>query len=176
MPVISLFRIVKAAAVFDVQAAFLEGAGSVAEEVRRLLIGRHEKPIARARQMVDRRLKQARPGHTVSPAEAARALDLSAGRLSRMFRRANGATFCDYVLTRRMEYARRLPLDPPNNFSLVSERRGLSAPAYFARVFRKAAGCAPAEHASNPRRVVAPGGGPNGRNGNHGREIVEFRR
>jgi AraC-like DNA-binding protein len=93
-----------------------------------------------------------------------------------MFRRANGATFCDYVAARRMEYARRLPLDPPNNFSLVSERCDSSAPAYFARVFRKAAGCAPAEYASNPRRVVAPGGGPNGRNGYHRREIVEFRR
>lgn len=144
-------ELMRAATVFDVQATFLESAETIAEEVRRLLIGKHEKVIARVRQMIDRRLKEGRQHDACSLAEAARALGVSTGHLSRMFRRMTGLAFRDYVMSRRIEQARRLLLDPLNNVSIVSERCGFSTPAYFARVFRKFVGCSPTEYASNPR-------------------------
>ncbi len=145
-------ELVRGATVFDVQAAFLDAAEAIAEEVRRLLIGKHEKVISRIRQMIDRRLKEGRHDDTFSLADAAKALGLSNGHLSRTFRRVTGMTFRDYAISRRIEHAKRLLLDPLNNVSLVSERCGFSTPAYFARVFRKFEGCSPTEFSNDPRR------------------------
>ena len=136
--------------VFEIQGTFVDAAEAVAGEVSRLLSGKHEKVIARVQQMLDRRLR-AHHGGTLSLAEASKALGISAGHLSRMFRSVTGTTFRDYVVERRVEYARRLLLDPLNNVSDVAERCGFSSPSYFARVFRKAVGCAPMAYASDPR-------------------------
>ncbi len=147
--------LMRAASVFAVQAAFLEAAELIAEEIRRLLVGKHEKMISRVRQMLDRRLKEGRNNEDFSLVDAARALDVSTGHLSRTFRRVTGLTFRDYTMSHRIEYARRLLLDPLNNVSLVAGRCGFSSPAYFARVFRKFVGCSPTEYTSNPAQLLA---------------------
>jgi two-component system response regulator YesN len=144
--------LVRAATVFDVQSAFLEGGEAIAEEIRRLLNGKHEKVIARVQQMLDSRLKQGKDAAPLSLAAAAKRVGVSTGHLSRTFRRLTGMTFREYAISRRVEHARRLLLDPLNNVSSVSDACGFSTPAYFARVFRKVVGCSPAEYAHNPRR------------------------
>jgi AraC-like DNA-binding protein/ligand-binding sensor protein len=149
-------ELVRAGAVFDVQAAFLDAGEAIAEEIRRLLSGKREKVIARVQQMLDRGLKQDGQGEALSLGRAAKALGVSTGHLSRTFRRVTGLTFRDFVMSRRIEHARRLLLDPLNNVSMVSQRCGFSTPAYFARVFRKFAGCAPTEYANDPRHSSPP--------------------
>ena len=139
--------------VFDMQGVFIEAAESITTEVRRLLSGKHEKVISRVQQLLDRRLKEGRAGEMLSLTEAADALGVSAGHLSRMFRSITGMTFRDYVITRKVEYARRLLLDPLNNVSLVAARSGFSSASYFARVFRKVVGCTPMAYASDPRQA-----------------------
>jgi AraC-like DNA-binding protein/ligand-binding sensor protein len=151
-------ELVRAATVFDVQSAFLEGSETIAEEIRRLLNGKHEKVIARVQQMLDRRLKQGKDAAPLSLAMAAKLLGVSTGHLSRTFRRLTGMTFREYAISRRVAHARRLLLDPLNNVSSVSESCGFSTPAYFARVFRKVVGCSPAEYASDPRRTTTSSG------------------
>jgi AraC-like DNA-binding protein len=153
-------ELVRAATVFDVQSAFMEGSEIIADEIRRLLNGKHEKVIARVQQMLDRHLKQGRDAAPLSLAAAARLLGVSTGHLSRTFRRLTGMTFREYAISRRVEHARRLLLDPLNNVSSVSDACGFSTPAYFARVFRKVVGCSPAEYANDPRRSKAPVGMP----------------
>jgi AraC-like DNA-binding protein/ligand-binding sensor protein len=148
-------ELVRAATVFDVQSAFLEASEIIAEEIRRLLNGKHEKVIARVQQMLDRRLKQGKDSTPLSLAAAAKILGVSTGHLSRTFRRLTGMTFREYAISRRVEHARRLLLDPLNNVSSVSDACGFSTPAYFARVFRKVVGCSPAEYANDPRRLTA---------------------
>ena len=145
----------RAATTFDMHTVFLEAADLAAAEIDRLLSGKYEKVVARVQQMIDRRLQQGRREDAVSLAAAARALGVSTGHLSRVFRRTMGMTFRDYVISRRIEQARRLLLDPLQNVSMVAERCGFSSPAYFARAFRKAMGCAPTEYAGNPRRYGA---------------------
>jgi AraC-like DNA-binding protein len=147
-------ELVRAATVFDVQSAFLEGSEIIAEEIRRLLNGKHEKVIARVQQMMDQRLKQGKDSTPLSLAAAAKVLGVSTGHLSRTFRRLTGMTFREYAISRRVEHARRLLLDPLNNVSSVSDACGFSTPAYFARVFRKTVGCSPGEYASDPRGAV----------------------
>ena len=147
----------RAGTVFAVQAAFQEASETIAEEIRRLLIGKHEKVISRVRQMLDRRLKEGRHDDSFCLADAARALGVSTGHLSRTFRRVTGLTFRDYAISRRIEHSTRLLLDPLNNVSVVASRCGFSSPAYFARVFRKVVGCTPTEYANNPKRAAANG-------------------
>ena len=134
-------ELARAATVYDVQAAFLETAEAIGEDIRRLLSSKHEKIIARVRQMLDRQLKDGRHTDRMSLAGAARALGVSTGHLSRLFR--------------RVEHARRLLLDPLNNVSTVAVRCGFATPAYFARVFRKIVGCAPSAYAKNPQMARA---------------------
>jgi AraC-like DNA-binding protein/ligand-binding sensor protein len=145
-------ELVRAATIFDVQSAFLEGGETIADEIRRLLNGKHEKVIARVQQMLDRRLKAGKDAAPLSLASAAKTLGVSTGHLSRTFRRLTGMTFREYAISRRVEHARRLLLDPLQNVSSVSDACGFSTPTYFARVFRKVVGCSPGEYASNPRR------------------------
>jgi AraC-like DNA-binding protein/ligand-binding sensor protein len=147
--------LVRAVGVFPIQAAFLEAAESIAEEVRRLLVGKHEKLVSRVRQMLDHRLKKGKNIEAFSLGDAAAALGVSTGHLSRTFRRVTGMTFRDYTMSHRIEYARRLLLDPLNNVSLVAARCGFSTPAYFARVFRRFVGCSPTAYTSNPARAAA---------------------
>jgi AraC-like DNA-binding protein len=149
-------ELVRAATIFDVQSAFLEGSETIADEIRRLLNGKHEKVIARVQQMLDRRLKAGKDSTPLSLASAAKTLGVSTGHLSRTFRRLTGMTFREYAISRRVDHARRLLLDPLNNLSSVSDACGFSTPAYFARVFRKVVGCSPGEFASNPRRSSPP--------------------
>ena len=136
---------------------FWKASEIIAEEIRRLLNGKHEKVIARVQQMLDRRLKHGKQAEPLSLAAAAKAAGGLHGHLSRTFRRLTGMTFREYAISRRVEHARRLLLDPLNNVSSVSDACGFSTPAYFARVFRKVVGCTPAEYANDPRRRCAPG-------------------
>jgi AraC-like DNA-binding protein/ligand-binding sensor protein len=146
-------RLARAVTVFDVQAAFLDAVETITEEMRYLLIGKHEKVISRVRQMLDRRLKEGRHDDTFSLADAAKVLGVSTGHLSRTFHRVTGKTFRDYAMSRRIEYSCRSLLDPLNNVSDVASRCGFASSAYFARVFRKFVGCAPTEYAKDPRRM-----------------------
>lgn len=148
-------EIAKGTTGFEVQTAFMDAADLVMADMRHLLRSKHERLVERASQMVDRMLRQNRPANVISLAQVANALGVSAGHLSRMFRRVSGTTFREYAATRRVEVAKRLLLDPLNNIAAVSDRCGFSSPAYFARVFRKAAGCSPSEYANDPRRFGA---------------------
>jgi AraC-like DNA-binding protein/ligand-binding sensor protein len=145
----------RALTVFDVHAAFLEVIKVLGDEVGRLLIGKNEKLVARVQQMLDHRLNEGGRVDAFSLAEAARALGISTGHLSRTFRKMTNMTFREYTLTRRIEHSCRLLLDPLNNVSAVSQRCGFSTPAYFARVFRQFSGCAPTDYARNPRVPMA---------------------
>jgi len=145
-------ELVRAVTVFDIQSAFLDASEIFAGEIRGLSVGKHEKVIARVQQMVDRRLKLGQHAEPLSLSDAAKALGVSTGHLSRTFPRMIHMTFREYVISRRIEFARRLLLDPLNNISSVSDSCGFSTPAYFARVFRKVVGCAPTEYANDPRR------------------------
>ena len=142
----------RAATVFDLQQAWLASAEYVLDEVRRLYHGKHEKIVERACRVIEQRLQQAPCSPSISLTAIASAFGISPGHLSRTFKQVTGLTFERYLMSRRVELAKRLLLEPLNNASQVAEKCGFSDPSYFARVFRKVAGCAPSEYARNPRR------------------------
>lgn len=97
---------------------------------------------------------------TVTIPELASGVHLSAGHLSRVFRRTTGATLENFLIRQRVELAKRTLLDLRLNVAEVAERCGFCSPAYFASVFKKYVHCTPREYASDPYRHAGMGPQP----------------
>lgn len=145
-----------AACIFDLQESFLRSADCVLDSVRKLFAGRPRKLVDRIHSIIERALEDRQSAQTLSIVKIASALGISAGHLSRMFKRATGVTLERYLMIRRIDAAKRLLLEPLENVSEIAERCGFSDPAYFARVFRRIAGCSPREYRNDPMRFTTP--------------------
>lgn len=84
--------------------------------------------------------------------ELAETVHLSAGHLSRVFRRTTGMTLEQFLIRQRVELAKKALLDPRLNVAEVADRCGFCNPAYFASVFKRYVKCTPREFASQPHR------------------------
>jgi AraC-like DNA-binding protein len=145
-----------AANTFAVQEAFIRSAGCVLDAAGKLFAGRPRKLVDRVRTLIDGALEERSGAQSLSIAKIACALGISTGHLSRMFKRTTGVTLERYLMTSKVEAAKRLLLEPLENVSDIAERCGFSDPAYFARVFRKIAGCSPREYRNDPMRFATP--------------------
>lgn len=143
-----------ATSIFRLQDAFVGCAESILAEVRGLYTGNREKLVQHACRRIDLELENPVTAQNVSISRIACGLGVSAGHLSRVFKRNVGVTFERYVMMRRVELAKKMLVEPFNNVSMVAERCGFSDTTYFARVFRKIAGCSPREYRNNPMCVV----------------------
>ncbi|MBZ5593118.1 MAG: PocR ligand-binding domain-containing protein [Acidobacteriia bacterium] len=144
----------RAGGCFELQQAFVSSAESLLGSVRRLYAGRPQKLVERVCRIIDRQLHDKWAAQSISVTKVAAALGISAGHLSRVFKRTTGLTFERYLMTQRVEAAKRMLLEPLATISEVSESCGFSDPAYFARVFRKVLGCSPSEYRNEPMRDV----------------------
>lgn len=146
-------EILQAANLFGMHGTYLQCAEQVLDEVRKLYSGRRKNIVGRACRMIDESLERSPSQRAISPVAIAARLGISSGHLGRTFRQLMGLTFERYVMVKRVEVAQRLFLDPLNNVSQVAEKCGFSDPTYFARVFRKIAGCSPTEYMDDPLRL-----------------------
>ncbi len=140
----------RATAAFELQEAFVSSAESLLDSVRRLYAGRPQKLVDRACRIIDRDLQDKWAAQEISVSKVADALGISVGHLSRVFRRNTGQTFERYLMRQRVEAAKRMLLEPLATIAETAERCGFSDSAYFARVFRKIAGCSPSEYRNQP--------------------------
>ncbi len=131
-------------------------ADRILEAVHTLYLCRREKIVELARKMIDEFLFHPTTGEHLSSATVSRTLGISVSHLDRTFTRVTGVTFERFVMVKRVDMAKRLLLDPALNIAQVAEKCGFSDPAYFARVFRKLAGCAPREYIGDPIRFGTP--------------------
>ncbi len=143
-----------ATTIFDLQERFSRSAERILDFVWKLFAGRPRKLVDRARCTIDRALDDRSAAQSLSILKVASSLGISAGHLSRIFKRTTGVTLERYLMIRRVETAKRLLLEPLENVSNVAERCGFSDSAYFARVFRKVAGCSPREYRDEPMRFA----------------------
>lgn len=72
--------------------------------------------------------------------------NVNASYLSSLFRRETGMTVTDYVLQRRVEYARYLLTETRLQVQTVAQRCGMSDANYFSKVFKKQVGKTPKEY------------------------------
>jgi two-component system response regulator YesN len=77
--------------------------------------------------------------------EAAAALGISSGHLSRIFRQETGYTFLDYLMYVRVKRAAELLRDPTVKVYEVADLVGYADARYFGQVFRKITGLTPRE-------------------------------
>ncbi len=130
--------------------ALISGAGEMLDELKRLYAGKREKLVDRAKRAIEQSIREEADPEAVRIGAIAARLGVSAGHLSRSFRKVAGVTFERFLMMRRIEFAKQLLLDPFNNVSTVSERCGFSDATYFSRVFRALAGMPPSVYAQAP--------------------------
>jgi AraC-like DNA-binding protein len=135
------------------QQAWLSSAECALDEVRRLYHGKHKKIVERVDHVIEQKL-HAPYSQRISLSALAGTFGISPGHLSRTFKQVTGLTFERYLMVKRVELAKRLLLEPLNNASQVAEKCGFSDSSYFARVFRKIAGCSPSDYAKDPGRTT----------------------
>jgi AraC-like DNA-binding protein len=75
--------------------------------------------------------------------EVAKAVNMSAFYFCKMFKKATGMTFTDYLARVRVEKVRNLLLNPHKRISEAAFEAGFQSLSQFNRVFRKIAGEAP---------------------------------
>ena len=76
-------------------------------------------------------------------------LSVSPCHFSRLFHKAKGMRFTDWLLARRMERATQLLATTEQSVAAVASNCGYSDPHYFARVFHKVTGVTPSEYRQN---------------------------
>lgn len=78
--------------------------------------------------------------------------NMSAAYLSRLFKKKTGVTFVEYVLSVRMEVARRLLAETDMAIDEVVSAVGFNDVPYFYKTFKKVNGCTPAIYRKNHQR------------------------
>lgn len=94
--------------------------------------------IARARVFIADRFAE-----DLSLEEVAKAVNMSAFYFCKMFKKATGMTFTDYLARIRVEKVRNLLLNPHKRISEAAFEAGFQSLSQFNRVFRKIAGESP---------------------------------
>ena len=86
----------------------------------------------------------------------ARALHVSTFYFCKMFKKATGLTFTDYVGRVRVERARVLLLDPHRRISEVAFEAGFGSITHFNRVFRRLVGSSPGDYRRKSAASLRP--------------------
>ena len=92
-------------------------------------------------------------GEELSLGEVAKAVDTSTFYFCKLFKKATGLNFTDYVSRVRVEKAKNLLLNPNARVSEVAYEVGFQSLTHFNRVFRKIVGESPTEYR---RRLAHP--------------------
>lgn len=102
--------------------------------------GYHEKLVRSVRSYAKDNLGSA------SLEKAAEAVNLSAGHLSRLYKRVTGESFSDYLMDLRMREAKVLLLDLRYRTYQIAELLGYENPKNFTRAFRQYCGVSPRDY------------------------------
>jgi AraC-like DNA-binding protein/ligand-binding sensor protein len=92
-------------------------------------------------------------GDPISLEEIARAMHVSTFYFCKMFKKATGLTFTDYLGRVRVEKAKSLLLNPHLRVSEIAYTVGFQSLTHFNRIFRKVAGEAPTDYRERLKKV-----------------------
>ncbi len=82
----------------------------------------------------------------VDQKELAKRCGMTTFRFSRLFKEVKGLGFMDYILNKRMDYAKELLDNSQMPITSIGYEVGFKDPSYFARAFKQFAGCTPSEY------------------------------
>ena len=86
---------------------------------------------------------------TLSLNQVARKINISSNYLSAVFSQEMGATFTEYVTSKRMEKARELLRSTDKRSGEIAFAVGYRDPHYFSSIFKKTQGCTPRDYRSS---------------------------
>ena len=94
---------------------------------------------------------------SIDQRDLAKRCGMTTFRFSRLFKEANGLGFTDYVLNKRMSFAKELLDNIQMPITSIGYEAGFKDPSYFARAFKQYASCTPSEYRSAyPTRSASP--------------------
>ena len=94
---------------------------------------------------------------SIDQRDLAKRCGMTTFRFSRVFKEANGLGFTDYVLNKRMSFAKELLDNSQMPITSIGYEAGFKDPSYFARAFKQYAGCTPSEYRlAYPMRSASP--------------------
>jgi AraC-like DNA-binding protein len=97
--------------------------------------------ITRAKEFI-----KANQGEDISLGDVARAVNTSTFYFCKMFKKATGLNFTDYLSRIRIEKAKNLLLNPNLRISEIAYEVGFQSLTHFNRVFRKLVGQSPTDY------------------------------
>ncbi len=83
---------------------------------------------------------------SIDQKELAKRCGMTTFRFSRLFKEANGLGFTDYILNKRMNFAKELLDNSQMPITSIGYEAGFKDPSYFARAFKQFANCTPSEY------------------------------
>jgi len=83
---------------------------------------------------------------SIDQRDLAKRCGMTTFRFSRLFKEANGLGFTDYVLNKRMSFAKELLDNSQMPITSIGYEAGFKDPSYFARAFKQYANCTPSEY------------------------------
>ncbi|UZE22281.1 DNA-binding response regulator [Pseudomonas sp. B21-056] len=92
---------------------------------------------------------------SIDQRDLAKRCGMTTFRFSRLFKEANGLGFTDYVLNKRMSFAKELLDNSEMPITSIGYEAGFKDPSYFARAFKQYANCTPSEYRLARQRRTA---------------------
>jgi AraC-like DNA-binding protein len=83
---------------------------------------------------------------SIDQRDLAKRCGMTTFRFSRLFKEANGVGFTDYILDKRMSFAKHLLDNSQMPITSIGYEAGFKDPSYFARAFKQFANCTPSEY------------------------------
>ena len=83
---------------------------------------------------------------SIDQRELAKRCGMTTFRFSRLFKEANGVGFTDYILEKRMSFAKQLLDNSQMPITSIGYEAGFKDPSYFARAFKQFVNCTPSEY------------------------------
>lgn len=93
---------------------------------------------------------------SVDQKELAQQCGMTPFRFSRLFKEVNGVGFMEYILGKRMDFAKQLLENSQMPVTSIGYEAGFKDPSYFARAFKQLVGCSPSEYRQGCRAETAP--------------------
>ncbi|WP_223484358.1 AraC family transcriptional regulator [Pseudomonas sp. A-RE-19] len=83
---------------------------------------------------------------SIDQRDLAKRCGMTTFRFSRLFKEANSVGFTDYILNKRMNFAKQLLDNSQMPITSIGYEAGFKDPSYFARAFKQFANCTPSEY------------------------------
>lgn len=106
--------------------------------------------LERALQHIDLRFRD-----SIDQKELAQLCGMTPSRFSRLFKDVYGVCFLEYILGKRMEFAKDRLDNSQMPITTIGYEAGFRDPSYFARAFKQFAGCTPSEYRNRATRPAA---------------------